>query len=350
MYRILVVDDEPMIRKGLEKLIRQSIPAPADVETAENGEAALERIAERQPDFVFTDIRMPRMDGLALCRSIQEQWNGIGVVVVSGYSDFEYAQKCVSYGVKEYILKPVTRQGVAEAVRKLLTASASAAAAAAPQQIVYIPMAEQEKWLERLEDDVWHLNEGGVAGTLAEMRAFCEARGLAGEQLGEMLRGLLEKVVKMLNRRDVYTFALPADERSAEGAEPFRQLADGLGGLTALIRGKRRGNAKDPVEEVKLYIERNLSKELTLEEVADRLGLNPSYFSQLFKQMTDETFVQYRIKRRMEKAKKLLAIPHYKITDISHEVGYADHPHFTKTFKRTTGYTPSEYRDMLGID
>ncbi|EFU40873.1 two component transcriptional regulator, AraC family protein [Paenibacillus vortex V453] len=52
----------------------------------------------------------------------------------------------------------------------------------------------------------------------------------------------------------------------------------------------------------------------------------------------------------MEKAKKLLAIPHYKITDISFEVGYADHPHFTKTFKKVTGYTPSEYRELLGIE
>jgi len=52
----------------------------------------------------------------------------------------------------------------------------------------------------------------------------------------------------------------------------------------------------------------------------------------------------------MEKAKKLLEIAHYRITDISSEVGYADHPHFTKTFKKYTGQLPSEYRQMLGID
>ena len=104
---------------------------------------------------------------------------------------------------------------------------------------------------------------------------------------------------------------------------------------------KRKGKLKDPVEEAKQYIETHLAEEVSLEEVAGRIGLNASYFSQLFKQSTQETFVQYRTRRRMEKAKKLLAQPHYRITDISGEVGYADHPHFTKTFKKHTGLLPS---------
>jgi two-component system response regulator YesN len=346
MYRILVVDDEPMIRKGLEKLISQNAGAEVAVETAENGAEALERIAANKPDFVFTDIRMPRMDGLELCKHIRDNDSSIDIVVVSGYGDFEYAQKCVSYGVKEYILKPVTRSGVAETIRKLI------AGAAAKRSLGFIPMAEQAVWLDQLEDAVWHLDDQACSEAAMRMRSYCENQAIPAGQLRDMLQEVMLKLVKHLNRRDVYSFPEPG---GIGGQEPslddcFRWLGGELDGLMKLIRGKRRGNVKDPVEEVKLYIEQNLSKELSLEEVADRLGLNPSYFSQLFKQMTAETFVQYRIKRRMERAKKLLALPHYKITDISHEVGYADHPHFTKTFKKSTGYTPSEYRAMLGID
>lgn len=346
MYHILVVDDEPMIRRGLEKLILGSAPDSVTVETADNGVDALEKMGHRRPDFVFTDIRMPRMDGLELCSKIRERHNDIEIVVVSGYSDFDYAQKCVSYGVKEYILKPVTRLGITQAVMKLIEG------AVMKRTIAFIPMAEQESWLEQLEDAVWHLNEAKVAETVVELRRYCAEQGIDAEQLRELLYELLAKLVKNLNRRDVYSFP-PLDgamKGEADEAALSQWTSDRLGEMMSLIKGKRRGNAKDPVEEVKRYIENNLSKELSLEEVADRLGLNPSYFSQLFKQMTDETFVQYRIKRRVERAKKLLALSHYKITDISHEVGYADHPHFTKTFKRMTGYTPSEYRDMLGID
>ncbi|MNF97535.1 HTH-type transcriptional activator Btr [compost metagenome] len=115
------------------------------------------------------------------------------------------------------------------------------------------------------------------------------------------------------------------------------------------LKSKRKGKQKDPVEEAKQYMEKHLAEEVSLEEVAEFIGLNPSYFSQLFKQNTQETFVQYRTRRRMEKAKKLLQQPHWRITDISGEVGYADHPHFTKTFKKYEGCLPSEYRQRMGI-
>lgn len=344
MYRILVVDDEPMIRKGLEKLIQQADSSIMHTDTAENGVEALEKIIKNRPDFLFTDIRMPKMDGLDLCRRVSEQFKEIDMVVISGYGDFEYARQSMMYGVKEYILKPVTKKGVFETVGKLI------ASARKKEQRLLIPIAKLDQWIKRLEDAVWHLKETA----LQEIASDIEAQGLAQlelVQLKELLNDLLKQLIDRLNERDVYTFAveeLPAGALSEK--QCYESFLEILLNITNQIKSKRKGNMKEPVEEAKAYIERNLSKELSLNEVAEMLGLNPSYFSQLFKQMTDETFVHYRIKKRMEKAKKLLAIPHYKITDISFEVGYADHPHFTKTFKRFTGYTPSEYREKLGIE
>lgn len=121
MYRVLVVDDEPMIRMGLTKLITQADPSVILTETAGNGIEALEAIQQARPDFIFTDIRMPKMDGLELSRQLHEHYGDITVVVVSGYGDFEYAQKCMSYGVKEYLLKPVTKSVVHHTISKLMT-------------------------------------------------------------------------------------------------------------------------------------------------------------------------------------------------------------------------------------
>lgn len=120
--------------------------------------------------------------------------------------------------------------------------------------------------------------------------------------------------------------------------EPYKGPTD------VISTAAKSGKLKDPLEEAKGYIEKNLSEEVTLEMVAGILGLNPSYFSQMFKKRTGETFVQYRIRQRMEKAKRLLEQPSCRITEISYEVGYSDHPHFTKTFKKYTGVSPSEYR------
>ncbi|MNI38021.1 Arabinose operon regulatory protein [compost metagenome] len=103
------------------------------------------------------------------------------------------------------------------------------------------------------------------------------------------------------------------------------------------------------MEEAKAYIDNRLSVEVTLSEVADMVGITPSYFSTLFRKMTGQTFVSYRIHKRMEKAKELLSIPHMRSVDIADEVGYDDYPHFTKTFKKIYGIGPSEYRSSIGI-
>jgi two-component system response regulator YesN len=344
MHRILVVDDEPMIRKGLEKLIQQAEPSNIHTDTAENGVDALEKIRSSRPTILFTDIRMPRMDGLELCQRMQEQYGDIPIVVVSGYGDFEYAQKCMSYGVKEYLLKPVTKAGVQGAVSKLL------AGLAADSERAYISLSRSEQWLERLDEAIWHLRDERIRETIEEIRLYCGSRRIDDRQREQLLHELLAKLVKQINQRDIYK--MDCDELLAEASRQtsFDEFEQSVQGLMKLIRAKRKGLAREPIEEAKAYIERNLSKELSLEEVADMLGLNASYFSQLFKQMTGETFVHYRIKRRMELAKRLLATAHHKITDVSYEVGYADHPHFTKTFKKFTGYTPSEYRTTLGIE
>ncbi|AJY75798.1 response regulator transcription factor [Paenibacillus beijingensis] len=348
MFRILVVDDEPMIRTGLVKLLQAADGSISAAETAANGEEAMELMRRCRPDFLITDIKMPRMDGLELCRQARELYKDLPIVVISGYGEFEYARQCMSCGVKQYLLKPVTRDGVRETVKKLI------AEANERYQPAYFSIAKLEQWLDLLEQAVWHLEQKTIGETIAEMESYCRTQCLDGVQTRQLLTDVYANLLKKLNKRDVYKVEaqdpLPLAAGLKEQAEIYAWFGQSLQGLVNWIKGKRKGNLKEPIEEAKDYIERNLSRELSLDEVADMVGLNPSYFSQLFKQMTDETFVHYRIKRRMEKAKKLLAVPHYKITDISFEVGYADHPHFTKTFKRMTGCTPSEYREKLGID
>ncbi|RAP75073.1 response regulator [Paenibacillus montanisoli] len=343
MYRILVVDDEPMIRKGLQKLISEADPSICQAETADNGADALEKIAASRPDLLFTDIKMPKMDGLELCRLVNERFPDLPVVVISGYGDFEYARQCLSYGVKEYLLKPVTKAAVVKTVAKLISGLE------ARRQAAYIPLSVTEEWLEQLQEAIWHLRPDAIKTAIAGMERYCTANKLDSLMLGELTHELAGKLTDRLNARDVYPFERPQRLSGQEPAAAFAWLYEAVIGMMEQLRLKRKGNLKEPVEEAKAYIERHLDRELSLEEVADKLGLNASYFSQLFKQMTNETFVQYRTRRRMEKAKRLLSMPHQKITDVSAAVGFADHPHFTKTFKKYSGQTPSEYRETLGI-
>ncbi len=120
--------------------------------------------------------------------------------------------------------------------------------------------------------------------------------------------------------------------------------------MIEMIEQKRKGNEIDPIEMAKNYICHHIDQDISLDEVAHKLGLNPSYFSQLFKKETGETFVKYRIRLRMERAKELLLQKDVKVIDIPFLIGLNDHPHFTKTFKKYTGQTPSSFRRKMGVD
>lgn len=84
--------------------------------SASNGEDGLQLAAERKPDIVITDIRMPRMDGLAMLSGIMERIPGCKVVLISGYADFEYAQKAVQLGAFDFVVKPFTAPDIRQAV------------------------------------------------------------------------------------------------------------------------------------------------------------------------------------------------------------------------------------------
>lgn len=109
-YSVLVVDDETLIAKNIAKSIERINPSFHVVSICTNGEEAVEYIKEHNIDVVFTDIRMPEMDGLGLAAFLSENYPYIECVIISGYDDFEYARSALIYHVKNYLLKPVNKE------------------------------------------------------------------------------------------------------------------------------------------------------------------------------------------------------------------------------------------------
>ena len=107
LYRIILVDDEEEVRKGIIRKIDWEALGFQVVGDAENGQDALEKIEQLEPDVVMTDIRMPYMDGLTLTSWIRQKYPSVKVLIFSGFDDFEYAQQAIKLNVTEYILKPV---------------------------------------------------------------------------------------------------------------------------------------------------------------------------------------------------------------------------------------------------
>lgn len=116
MINILIVDDQKHIRDGLQAMLRQ-FPLPIDnLYSAANGLEALDILRQHQVNLVITDIRMPDMDGLTLMAQTKEEHINVDYLIISGYSDFAYAQKAIELGAKNYLLKPVKREDLQTSV------------------------------------------------------------------------------------------------------------------------------------------------------------------------------------------------------------------------------------------
>lgn len=119
MNKVLVVEDEKLIRLGIVAMMKR-IPVPIEeILLARNGEEAYKIVKEQEIDLMITDIRMPIMDGITLIKKVQYLKKVPLIVVISGYDDFSYAVEVLRHGVRDYLLKPIERNKLEELLNKL---------------------------------------------------------------------------------------------------------------------------------------------------------------------------------------------------------------------------------------
>ncbi|MCD8105835.1 MAG: response regulator [Lachnospiraceae bacterium] len=119
MQTVLIVEDEKLIRQGIRVMIQRSgVPVENIIECG-NGLMAMEVLKNQKVDVMFTDIRMPKMDGIELVKKMQSLPHPPLTVAVSGYDDFSYAVEMMRGGVREYLLKPVDRDSLRKILEKL---------------------------------------------------------------------------------------------------------------------------------------------------------------------------------------------------------------------------------------
>ena len=119
MYKVLLVDDEILVREAISEKIQWQNLGFELVGCCENGEEAIKLLNETSVDVVLTDICMPYVDGLELSKYIYSKFPQISIIIFSGYGEFEYAKQAIHYKVAEYILKPVTARELSEVLNRV---------------------------------------------------------------------------------------------------------------------------------------------------------------------------------------------------------------------------------------
>ena len=120
MYKVVVVEDEEIARKGIIFTINWDALNCMIAGEAANGEEGAEVIRRLSPDIIVTDLKMPRMDGVEMIAKLREQGNRAKFIILTAYGDFKYAQSAVKLGVSDYLLKPLKDGDLEQAVTRII--------------------------------------------------------------------------------------------------------------------------------------------------------------------------------------------------------------------------------------
>ena len=117
MYKVVIVDDEPIIVEGLSRLLPWEKYGCEVVGTAYNGNEGLEMIRKEKPDVLFSDIAMPGMEGLTMIAALKSEFPEMQISILTGYRDFDFCQRALRLGVVRFLLKPSNMEELEEALR-----------------------------------------------------------------------------------------------------------------------------------------------------------------------------------------------------------------------------------------
>ena len=190
MYRVVLVDDERLIIRGLSTVIPWAELGCEIAGTAHDGVSGLELIRSLRPDIVLTDIRMPNMDGLTMLAAIRSEFPGIQMSVLTAYRDFEYARKAITLGVCRYLLKRSNLDELQEAVKQMVS------------RLDAMPQLPEDPDDESVKEAGNHL----VKAALAYMKEHCTEQHLSLGEVADHVYVSQWHLSKLLNRETDQSF------------------------------------------------------------------------------------------------------------------------------------------------
>ena len=190
MYRVVLVDDERLIIRGLSSVVPWAELGCEIAGTAHDGVSGLELIRSLRPDIVLTDIRMPNMDGLTMLAAIRSEFPGIQMSVLTAYRDFEYARKAITLGVCRYLLKPSNLDELQEAVKLMVS------------RLDAMPQLPEDPDDESVKEAGNHL----VKAALAYMKEHCTEQHLSLGEVADHVYVSQWHLSKLLNRETDQSF------------------------------------------------------------------------------------------------------------------------------------------------
>ena len=409
MYRVMLADDEPIMRKALQSLIKWEDLDCQVVYTAANGNDVMEHLGEMAPDILVTDIQMPGKDGIALAEYIWENKLPVKVIILTAFADFSYAQSAIKYNVVEYVTKTGAFEGLIQAVENCKALLKEARAAEDPEArkakeenffkgvfdgSIYedIPKRSRALGLEldtyrvllfqfllekgldqkrslRIQDGLCNFfamafGKDLIQGVFLRKDLYCAVVRCTGTHTEEWLKITCAEIMDMTdNFMELYSYIgtsglqteiemLP--EAYAQASAALKHSACEDSEKMVFYTEKLDEETMDAVNPdtrealVKAclsYREEHYQEGITVSDIARAVGTSASYLSRVFKEITGATVIQSMNQKRLGKAKNYLDTTDMKIYEIADALGFENITYFSRFFKKHTGMSPKEYKE-----
>ena len=396
-FTAMIIDDEQIVREGIEELIDWEEAGYRLGSSGRDGREGLANILRENPDLVLVDIKMPGLNGLEVIKEAKSQGFSGHFIILTGFSEFEYAKAAISMGVEGYLLKPIDEDELLEYVEKIrkkleekaiLNQYHSQNEDKARQELLRrivlnegdlnerqrdislyrlslegdmfcVALCRQEEGGREKEDksfydQVRRLAEGDNA-CIGMFRDYCTWNLFTESQIKLML---VQDVVQLQMRLSKKYASLALSDEVMEQLLKMLMAAEGLKELLgcyeqALMDLSRKIGAEgggNIIRRVYYYMEKNYDKDIKLENIAKTFNYNSAYLGKLFRKEIGENFNNSLDRIRIDNAKRLLQETDLKVYQISERVGYGSIDYFYMKFKKYVGISPKEYRKNVNME
>lgn len=407
MYKLLIVDDDEVICRGLGSCIPWKEYGIQNVHLAYDGEMALEYVEKEHPDIILADINMPFMDGMEFSMRVRQEYPDIKIILLTAYKEFQYAKKAVQLQIFEYLTKPFTNEEVLEAVlraiKQLDKEKYFRTEVKMNLELIKEKNLEEMILYGRNDDEVWKNSFLTKTCTFLQVAILrVRMNGYASDKASKALtneevvrewvikefRKMLDEEQKMgifiQSSRIVMVFQYESRDETKnltdrlntimerlEREEPFF-LTVGVGqtyqGIENGIRSYEEAaevvekesvydgrsivyfshlsDIEKRVNQAVEYIKENyLKPDLSLEEVSRFVNLSSSYLGNSIKKYKNVSYINLLNQIRIENAKRLLLKADIKTYEVAFLVGFNSSQYFSSCFKKATGMTPKDFRE-----
>lgn len=338
MYKVLFVDDDENIGFIVSRMKIWKEGNFKITSVAKNGEEALRLLEQENYHLVITDIRMPLVDGLELLQEMRNKGDKTILVLASTYSEFEYAQKGMKLGATDYILKPLTEEGLREVlirVEEILKEK---------EEVNPISNEKLDKWTTNIIN-----NRISASEFVEEM--FLQLNHIAPNNKSSYSRIIEESMIYIWNNIcKAFKWLDKLEKCDFKVVDNLEKDLEGIINKLLAIVNKYKLNKQDSlINKVCDLVVKNIGNKRVIEKVADEVELSKDYVARLFKNKIGITMIEYCTLIKMEYGKMLLRSSNMKVYEISEYLGYTTVDYFTKLFKNYSGDTPIQYKKKLKI-